>query len=76
MSINAINSVSIYEYYYNIDKDDKKKKSSVVEKQMRELGLNPTDNEALNIALVKKAKSAKEQDQTIEKNPEFSLFLL
>ncbi len=55
MSINAISSVSIYEYYYKINKDEEKNKSPI-EREMEEYGLTPTDSEALNIAMLKKAK--------------------
>ena len=57
MSINAISSVSLYEYYYQINNnEEKKKKPSPLEKEMREYGLAPTDNEALNISMLKQAK--------------------
>lgn len=55
MSINAISSISLYEYYYSINKDEKKK-TSPLEREMREYGLTPTDNERLNIAMLEKAK--------------------
>ena len=64
MSINAINSVSLYEYYYTIH-DNKKRKSSPLEHEMREYGLTPTDNEQINIAMLKRAKEleqAKNED--------------
>ena len=57
MSINAINSVSLYEYYYTINQQNKKKKSSPIAEEMKEYGLTPTDDEQLNIALLQKAKS-------------------
>ncbi len=68
MSINAINSVSMYEYYYSIEKNDKKKKSSAIDKQMKELNLTPTDNEALNISLIKKAKINQKAEETKEED--------
>jgi hypothetical protein len=64
MSINAISSVSLYEYYYKINKDEQEKKESPLAREMREYGLTPTDNEALNAALLSKAKSLKEQENT------------
>jgi len=59
MSINAIGSVSLYEYYYKINKDEQEKKKSPLEREMREYGLTPTDNEALNIALLRRAQQLK-----------------
>lgn len=60
MSINAIGSVSLYEYYYKIHKEEQeKKKESPLAEQMRQYGLVPTDNEVLNIALLKNAREAK-----------------
>lgn len=70
MSINAISSVSLYEYYYQINKEDKKKKESPIEKEMREYGLTPTDNDALNVALLRRAKELKaKEDLTKEEIP-------
>lgn len=63
MSINAISSVSLYEYYYKINKDDQEKKKSPLEKEMREYGLTPTDNEMINIQLLQKAKSLDNLEQ-------------
>ena len=63
MSINAISSVSLYEYYYKINNDEQEKKESPLAREMREYGLIPTDNEVLNIALLKKAKEAKEESE-------------
>lgn len=65
MSINAISSVSLYEYYYKINKDDQENKKSPLEKEMREYVLTPTDNEIINIQLLQKAKSldGKEQEK-------------
>lgn len=59
MSINAISSVSLYEYYYKINKDEQEKKESPLAKEMREYGLTPTDNEDLNIALLRRAQQLK-----------------
>lgn len=61
MSINAINSVSLYEYYYTINRDTKKKKSSPIAKEMKEYGLTPTDDEKLNIAMLERAKRIEKQ---------------
>lgn len=58
MSINAISSVSLYEYYYQINKDEQKKKESPLAEEMRRYGLVPTDNEQFNIQLLKNAKEA------------------
>ena len=57
MSINAINSVSLYEYYYTINQESKKKKSSPLAEEMKEYGLTPTDDEQLNIAMLQRAKN-------------------
>ena len=62
MSINAISSVSLYEYYYTINQEDKKKKSSPIAKEMKEYGLRPTDDEELNIAMLQRAKQLKAQN--------------
>ena len=68
MSINAINSVSLYEYYYTINRDTKKKKSSPLADEMKEYGLTPTDNEQLNIAMLERAKNADKDKKDDEKN--------
>ena len=62
MSISAIGSVSLYEYYYKINKEKEKKKESPLADEMRKYGLVPTDNEALNVQLLKNAKEAKKQE--------------
>ena len=54
MSINAINSVSLYEYYYSINQN--KKKSSPLEDEMRKYGLVPTTSETINAAMLLEAK--------------------
>lgn len=64
MSINAISSVSLYEYYYKINKQEQEKKESPLKDEMRKYGLVPTDNETLNIQLLKNAKEAKKQEST------------
>ena len=69
MSINAISSVSLYEYYYQINKDEQKKKESPLVEEMRRYGLVPTDNEQLNIQLLKNAKEAKEAQNTPKEIP-------
>lgn len=75
MSINAINSVSLYEYYYSIGKKDeekKKKEASPLADEMRKYGLNPTDNEALNIQMLNKAKAeALNQNPTQQTTPNY-----
>lgn len=69
MSINAISSVSLYEYYYKINKDEQEKKESPLEREMREYGLTPTDNEAFNAMLLAKAKSLKEAQNSPKEIP-------
>ncbi len=65
MSINAISSVSLYEYFYKINnKDENSKKESPIAKEMREYGLTPTDNESLNIAMLQKAKNAEKNQNS------------
>ena len=66
MSINAISSVSLYEYYYKINKDEQEKKESPLADEMRKYGLNPTDNENLNIAMLKRAKDLEKQQNIQE----------
>lgn len=56
MSINALSSVSIYEYYYSINQQNSKKKNSPIADEMKKYGLTPTDSDEMNIALLKKAK--------------------
>ena len=63
MSINAISSVSLYEYYYRINKDEHEKKESPLADQMREYGLIPTEDEALNAILLKQAIAAQKAEQ-------------
>ena len=70
MSINAISSVSLYEYYYTINQEDKKKKSSPIAKEMKEYGLRPTDDEELNIAMLKRAKQLEAQGVQKSKEPD------
>ena len=60
MSINAITSLSLYEYYYQINKDKKEKEESPIARELREYGIEPTDSEQLNIAMLKKAKEVEE----------------
>jgi len=72
MSINAINSVSLYEYYYTINRDSKKKKTSPIAEEMQQYGLQPTDNEQLNIAMLEKAKRLQNQNGQEEKEVSYS----
>lgn len=69
MSVNAINSVSLYEYYYTINQNNKKKKSSPIAKEMGEYGLVPTDDEELNIAMLEKAKNTNNSQNPEEEPP-------
>ncbi len=62
MSINAITSVSIYEYYYTINENSKKKQESILADEMKKYGLTPTDNESLNLAMLNRAKRSENQD--------------
>lgn len=57
MAINAIGSVSIYEYYYSINKKDEEKNTSPLAQEMKKYGLVPTENESLNMAMLQKAKN-------------------
>ena len=68
MSINAISSVSLYEYYYTINQEDKKKKSSPIANEMKEYGLRSTDDEELNIAMLQRAKQLKANGEAKEAN--------
>ena len=52
MSISPLSSLSIYEYYYTLNR----KKTSPVAKELEEYGIKPTDNESLNVALLQRAK--------------------
>ena len=73
MSINAISSVSLYEYYYKINNDEQeKKKKSPLADEMRKYGLVPTENEVLNVTLLenaKKAQKTQEEAQTTQEVP-------
>ncbi len=64
MSVNAITSLSLYEYYYQINKDKKEKEESPIAKELREYGIEPTDSEQLNIAMLKKAKETEENQNS------------
>lgn len=64
MSINAINSISLYEYYYNINAQDKKKKNSPLLDELKKYNITPTDSEEVNIALLKRAKLSEVQEET------------
>jgi len=72
MSINAINGISLYEYYYTINQEDKKKKSSPLADEMREYGLTPTDNETLNASMLVAAKRAKQSNEQEDKTENYS----
>ena len=72
MSINAISSVSLYEYYYTINQDNKKKKTSPIAEEMKQYGLKPTDDEQLNIAMLQRAKNIQKQDNQEEKETQYS----
>ena len=63
MSINAISSLSIYEYYYQINRKEDEKKESPLADEMRKYGLNPTDNEVINAAMLRQAKALEESRQ-------------
>ena len=67
MSINAISSLSLYEYYYQINKEDEIKKKSPLEREMKKYGLTPTDDETLNIAMLQKARELEKQQKAQEK---------
>ena len=56
MSINAITSVSLWEYYYKINREDEKKQTSPLIEEMQKYGLKPTDSDELNIAMLNRAK--------------------
>ncbi len=62
MSINAINGISLYEYYYKINKEKQEKDKSPIAKEMKKYGLTPTDDESLNIALLQRAKNLSSQN--------------
>lgn len=64
MSVNAITSLSLYEYYYKINKDKKEKEESPIARQLREYGIEPTDSEQLNIAMLKKAQEVEKNEDT------------
>lgn len=53
MSISPVSSLSIYEYYYSMNR----KKASPIAKELEEYGLKATDNETLNIAMLQRAKA-------------------
>ena len=63
MSINAISSLSIYEYYYQINRKEDEKKESPLADEMKKYGLTPTDNEVMNAALLRQAKALEESRQ-------------
>lgn len=53
MSISPVSSLSIYEYYYSLNR----KKASPINRELEKYGLKPTDNEALNISMLERAKA-------------------
>ena len=63
MSINAISSLSIYEYYYQINRKEDDKKESPLADELKKYGLTPTDNEVMNAALLRQAKALEESRQ-------------
>ena len=71
MSINAINSISLYEYYYTIN-DKNERKSSPLESEMKKFGLVPTENEQINIAMLQKAREAEKMKKQETKKDETS----
>ncbi len=70
MSINAISSVSLYEYYYTINNNKEKDKKSPLADEMQKYGLKPTDDEALNAVLLQRAKQAKEAQKSVKEEKE------
>lgn len=72
MSINAINGISLYEYYYTINREDKKKKSSPIADEMKKYGLTPTDNETLNISMLTAAKRAQSNKEDESRTEDYS----
>lgn len=65
MSINAINGLSIYEYYYSINNNKKKeaKKESPLASELEKYGLKATENEAYNVQLLKQAQANEKAQQ-------------
>jgi hypothetical protein len=66
MSINAISSVSLYEYYYKINNEDEKKKKSPLADELEKYGIVPTDDESLNILMLKRAKELEKEETTTQ----------
>ena len=67
MSVNAISSVSLYTYYYQINKTDEQEEESKTAKELKKLGITPTDSESKNVALLKEAQKAQEEDAQNQK---------
>ncbi len=63
MSISPISSLSIYEYYYSLNR----KKSSPINKELEKYGIKPSDNEALNISMLERAKAQERANQAADK---------
>lgn len=70
MSINAIGGISLYEYYYQINKPKEEKKKSPLADEMAKYGLTPTKDESLNAILLNQAKRLSEKQSKEEENPE------
>lgn len=66
MSISPVSSLSIYEYYYSLNR----KKASPVAKELEEYGLKATDNDALNIAMLQRAKAQERTNASGEEQSE------
>lgn len=71
MSINAISSVSIYEYYYRIN-DDKPKEESKTAKELKKLGIKPSDNEAKNAAMLKEVQETQQEAKNAVKETSYN----
>ena len=67
MSVNAIAGVSLYEYFYTINRqDDEKKKKSPLADEMRKYGLKVTGDETLNAKMLQEAKRLEAQQNQKE----------
>lgn len=70
MSINAISSVSIYEYYYRIN--DEKPKESKTAKELKKLGIEPSDSETKNAAMLKEAQETQQEAKNAVKETSYN----
>ncbi len=59
MSISPISSLSIYEYYYSINR----KKNSPIAKELEQYGIKPSDDDTKNIIMLQRAQALNQENE-------------